>query len=383
MKKNLFPIIAGAICCSIAIFACFKRPGKSYIKNVSTEAAIEQKLKAINPSTYGTTEGLTLEAGSYISIIASNSNDSYWTEVKAGAERAIADLNNALGYTGEDKIKLSFCTLENPYDINEQVNLIDKEMARISAAVCIAAIDPTAYSVQLNTAADTKLPIITLDSATNHQNIATHISTDNIKAAKTAADEMAKLLESNGEVAIFVQDSISISSKERLQGFLDTIKESYPNISATHIYYLDDLGAYRSATAEAMNDSDTTLIEVKPENVTQEDIIAYLLDQNPNIDGVYATSFDSTQLVANALIQLEQTDLSFIGFDGGPEQMALLQNDLADGIIIQNPFAMGYASVVAAARLSLGLANESYVNTGYTYVTKDNMEQESIQKMLY
>ena len=44
---------------------------------------------------------------------------------------------------------------------------------------------------------------------------------------------------------------------------------------------------------------------------------------------------------------------------------------------------MGYATVVAAARSVLELGNEAQVDTGYTWVTRENIEDESIQKMLY
>ena len=54
-----------------------------------------------------------------------------------------------------------------------------------------------------------------------------------------------------------------------------------------------------------------------------------------------------------------------------------------DGLIVQNPFGMGYATVVAAARTILEIGNEAVVNTGYTWVDKENMEDEAVQLMLY
>ena len=45
--------------------------------------------------------------------------------------------------------------------------------------------------------------------------------------------------------------------------------------------------------------------------------------------------------------------------------------------------AMGYATVVAATRVSLGLGNESFVDSGFTWVTPENMDKKDIQKMLY
>ena len=50
---------------------------------------------------------------------------------------------------------------------------------------------------------------------------------------------------------------------------------------------------------------------------------------------------------------------------------------------MQNPFGIGYSSVVAAARSALEIGNEAVVNTGYIWVTKENMEEDSIKSMLY
>ena len=72
-----------------------------------------------------------------------------------------------------------------------------------------------------------------------------------------------------------------------------------------------------------------------------------------------------------------------MGFDAGKEQLAALKNGQIKGLVVQNPFGIGYASVVAAARTVLEVGNEAEVNTGYIWVTQENMEDESIQNMLY
>ena len=107
------------------------------------------------------------------------------------------------------------------------------------------------------------------------------------------------------------------------------------------------------------------------------------MEKYPNLKGIYATNLDATQLVAGVLKKAERTDLKFVGFDGGEEQMKLLKDGTLNGLIVQNPFAMGYATVVAAARVSLGLGNESVVDSGYPWVTTQNMDTKEIKKMLY
>ena len=76
-------------------------------------------------------------------------------------------------------------------------------------------------------------------------------------------------------------------------------------------------------------------------------------------------------------------DIALVGFDSGKEQLEALDSGEIDGLIVQNPFGMGYATVVAAARTILEIGNEAVVNTGYTWVDKENMEDEAVQLMLY
>ena len=60
-----------------------------------------------------------------------------------------------------------------------------------------------------------------------------------------------------------------------------------------------------------------------------------------------------------------------------------LKNGEIEGLAVQNPFGIGYASVVAAARSILQTGNEALVDTGYVWVTADNMNDDTITPFLY
>ena len=388
MKKKMFSIVAALLSASLCLGGCTGGSDKKENKpttNTNTEKdAVQSKLDVLKPTAYSSVDGLALEPGSYISIIGRYSDDSYWKEVEEGAKKAISDLNTALGYKGDDKIKLTYSAPEVRDDVNEQVNILDEELARYPVAIGIAAIDTSACTIQFDLAAENGIPIITFDSGSDYQNVGSHISTDNLAATKTAAAQLAYAMEEAGEVAVFVQDSISMTAKQRLQGFLDTVATDFPNISVVNVYHMDQLETMRQTIVTEKN---ATLGEgeepLVAENITQENVVAYVLEKNPNLKGIYTTNLDTTQLVAGVLKDLKKTDLKFVGFDGGEEQMELLENGMLDGLIVQNPFAMGYATVVAAARVALGLGNESVVDSGYTWVTPDNMTTKEIEKMLY
>ena len=385
MKKQ-FHMLTSILCISTLLVSCgTKSPGgNSNPGKESEKSTTEYKLEAIKPKAYSSLKGLSLEPGETISIIGRHSGDSYWKEVEAGAKQAVADLNEALGYKGSNKIKLNYSSPAVRDDVNGQVNLLDQELDRSPIAIGIATIDATACEIQFDLASENGIPIVTFDSGNDYQHIASHISTDNLEATKTAAEELAKSIEGAGEIVVFSQDSISTTATTRTNGFVDFLKENYPDISVVEVYRFDELE--KIATEISTAEKENPIEGAEPREVadiTQEDVIEYLLKKHPDLKGVYATNLDTTQLVAKVMKKAEMTNLKFIGFDGGKEQVKLLENGTLDGIIVQNPYGMGYAAVVAAVRVSLGLANNSFVNTGYQWVTKKNMNSKKIKPMLY
>lgn len=390
MKKS-FQILALILGITVLSCGCTKTPtneddpANTAVNSTGKEERENQnKLDVLRPFAYGNVEGLNLEPGSYISIIGRYSDDSYWKEVEDGAKQAVADINSMLGYKGEDKIKLSFSAPDVRDDVDEQINILDEELALYPIAIGIAAIDTTACHSQFELAADNGIPIVTFDSGTEYADIAAHVSTNNLEAAQTAAVQLAGLMENTGEVAVIVQDSSSMTARDREKGFVDTITANYPDISVVDVYHMDEL---ETMAAQIATERSALLPEgeepVDPASITQEEVVKYILEKNPNLKAVYTTNLDTTQLVADVFKSLKRDDLLFVGFDGGDEQLKLLKKGTVDGLILQNPYGIGYATVVAAARNVLELGNEAYIDSGYTWVTKSNMQEADIKKMLY
>lgn len=109
----------------------------------------QSNLDVLQPSAYGNVQGLNLEKGSSISIIGRGSSSAYWKAVQEGAKQAVADINTNLGYKGNDKVKLVYSAPETENDVDDQVNILDEELARYPVAVGIAAVDSGACEVSL------------------------------------------------------------------------------------------------------------------------------------------------------------------------------------------------------------------------------------------
>ena len=399
MKKGS-GVLAVMLCVAMLACACVapessenKEPESSDNKQQVEEKEYQGKLDQIEPSAYDNVEGLHLEAGSYISIIGKAEEGQYWNEVKKGVDQAAADINEYLGYEGKDKVKVTYSGPETEDNVDEQVNILDEELARYPIAVGISITDANACEVQFDLAAENDIPVVAYDSGSDYQGLMATVSTDNAAAAREAATRLAELIGDSGEVVLFVNDSKSKTSLDRENAFREEIQNNHPNITIVESYHLDQLedmqkivadeinaGTYQIDEESAEAESD---VQIAPADITEEDVIDYVLAKHPDIKGCFASNAPTVKKAIAGLERAEADDVMVVGFDADEEEKKALSDGRIEGLIVQNPFGMGYATVVAAARAALDMGNEAFVNTGYTWVTADNLEDESIQKMLY
>ena len=124
-------------------------------------------------------------------------------------------------------------------------------------------------------------------------------------------------------------------------------------------------------------------VDAEAEKMDDEDVVAWCFEQKPDLKGCLGTSEEATQLILGAADRAEGLDdMAVIGFDAGKDQLEALENEELDGLIVQNPFGMGYAAVVAASRTVLQIGNEAQVDTGFIWVDRENMEDKKVQAML-
>ena len=108
-----------------------------------------------------------------------------------------------------------------------------------------------------------------------------------------------------------------------------------------------------------------------------------LLEMNPDVNGIFATNGDTTMQALTACEGKDMKDVVIMGYDADQEEIDAMKDGRIAGMIVQNPYGMGYATVVAEARCVLNMGNEANVNTGYTWVTPDNIEDRTVQDILY
>lgn len=417
--RNRWAALVLAATMAVSVCACAEEEKKpTFTGETTEETEYQDYLNMIAPSVYGNVQGLELEPGTYISIIGKSETTAYWKMLEKGVMQAAEDLNAALGYTGEDKIKVTYNAPTEDENIDEQVNILDEELARYPDVVGIASVDEDACMVQFDLATTNGIPIVSLDSGNTYKGILCTVKTDNADAARTGAYKLADEIQ-EGSVLLLVQDSQSEAAREREESFLAQM-EKEGTIDVAKVIYLDQMDQLKEEiVAEVKEDKEETAeeadktveetVDTKEENavaeeqkkyqdvseISDEEAVQYYM-QKYEIKGIFGTNPAATQLGLRAIESFENTDkeseelldeetkeIVLMGFDAGTDQVTALKEGKIKGLVIQNPFGIGYASVIAAARTDLEIGNEAVVDTGYVWVTADNMEEESIQKMLY
>ena len=440
-KRNVRAAIAAALCMTVLAAGCGKKADDPVFTGDKTEApAYQANLDAIKSSAYASVDNLDLEPGTYISVIGRASSTPYWNQVKAGVEQAATDLNTALGYSGNDKVKVLYSAPDENDNIDQQVNILDEELARYPDVIAISSVDASACSVQFDLAIENGIPIVAFDSGNSYQNIQSTCKTNNIEAATTGTKNFCEKIGDSGEILLLVHDTVSDTAKEREAGIKNELAANHPNVTVTETIYLDQLkmlkkqivaeqvgvtpeelaaaeagekkeettgtgdasetiadaasNADSSSTDESANETaqevDNELSEKMQQvndgaaKMSDEDAIRYYMEKHPDLKGCIATNETVTQLAIKTMDQLDaEKHITLVGFDAGKEQVNALKDGKVDGLIVQNPFGMGYATVVAAARTVLEIGNEAEVNTGYVWVTADNMNDDTITPFLY
>jgi ribose transport system substrate-binding protein len=71
-----------------------------------------------------------------------------------------------------------------------------------------------------------------------------------------------------------------------------------------------------------------------------------------------------------------------VAFDTSDQEIGFVRNGNLDGLIVQNPYMMGYAGVWYAEAAAHGVVLPHYVDSGVHVVTKKNIDSPQMAGLL-
>ncbi|ASS92324.1 ABC transporter substrate-binding protein [Aeribacillus pallidus] len=312
-------------------------------------------LSACGSSSKNESEGSSESAGGdsgkpYIAIVSKGFQHQFWQAVKKGAEQAAKEFD----------VEITFEGPESESQVDKQIEMLRTAIDKKPDAIGFAALDSQASIPLLKEADEKGIPIIAFDSGVDSDIPLATASTDNKAAAALAADKMAEKIGGKGKVALIVHDQTSITGVNRRDGFVERIKEKYPDIEIVDIQYGGG------------------------DQLKSTDLAKAIIQAHPDLKGIYGANEGSAIGVINAVKEMnKQGKIVVIGFDSGKQQIEAIKDGTMAGAITQNPVGIGYETVKAAVQAINGEKVEKVIDTGFYWYDKTNLDNEEIKSALY
>ncbi len=282
------------------------------------------------------------DAAAYrIAVIPKSVGFDFWATVEAGADSAAAELG---------AVEVIWKGMNDETDIAGQIALVESFITQQVDAIVIAAADSRGLVPVLRRAQQAGIAVVTIDSNTDPQVSSSFIATDNLAAAADAADLLAEALGGQGKVALIPYIPGASTSNDREQGFQEGLA-NYPGLELVATQYSNsDYGRAMSVA---------------------EDI----LTAHPDLDGIFAANEPTVLGVAQAVKTRGLAgQVTLVGFDASSREIEGVRDGSILGLIVQNPFRMGYEGVMQAVKVLEGEAVEERIDSGSTIVTQENLE---------
>ena len=284
-----------------------------------------------------------------LELVSKGYQHEFWRTVEAGAKKAAEELG----------VKVNFIGPEKETEIGKQVGMVETAITKKVSGIGIAALDPSALATVAKKAMDAGIPVVAFDSNVKDDITSSFIATDNKVAGAIAGEELARLINNKGKVAIVAHNPGTTTAIEREAGFREALAK-YPDIKILNTQFSDgDKSKALSITTDILN-------------------------SNPDLAGIYGTNEPSIFGVAKAVDEKGKGgQLAVVGIDSSEDLARFLEKGVISALTIQDPFNMGYQTVQQLVKLVKGETVEKRIDTGAVLVTKENFNNEDIQKKMF
>jgi ribose transport system substrate-binding protein len=292
-----------------------------------------------------------------IAVIPKGTTHEFWKSIHAGSIKAANELTSQ--GTAVDVIWKGPLRED---DREQQIQVVEGFAAQGVSGIVLAPLDNRALVRPVSEASRAGVPTVIIDSGLESNDFVSFVATDNRKGGTLAADRMGQLLNGKGKVLVLRYAEGSASTTEREEGFISEIKQKFPDID------LVSTNQYAGATRDTAKRASENLLNTYGDQV----------------QGIFTPNESSTAGMLLALQDIGKAGkVSFVGFDSSQTFIDALNANQLHGIVVQNPFNMGYLGVRTMVDNLLGKPVSKQIDTGVMLVTKENMQSPEVQNLLH
>ncbi len=292
-----------------------------------------------------------------IAVIPKGTTHEFWKSIHAGSIKAARELSSP-----EAEVEIIWKGPLREDDREQQIQVVEGFSSQGVNGIVLAPLDNRALVRPVEEAKRAGVPTVIIDSALESNQIVSFVATDNRKGGRLAAERMGQLLNGKGKVLLLRYQEGSASTQDREDGFVEELKAKYPGIE------LISSDQYAGATRDTAKRASENLLN----------------RYGDEVQGIFTPNESSTAGMLLALQDIGKAGkVTFIGFDTSETFTEAMRNKQLHGIVVQNPFNMGYLGVRTMVEHLQGKAVEKRIDTGVTMVTPDNLDAAEIQTLLH
>jgi ribose transport system substrate-binding protein len=246
-------------------------------------------------------------------LVAKSQSNPVFQAARTGAEQAAKDLGEKNGVT----IKIDWRT-PNDEDAQKQAEAIEQLVLAGANGIAVSCSDANKLTDAINSAVKNGVPIATFDSdAPNSKRFVTY-GVDDIKCGEQVMEELAKVMEGKGVVAILAGNQNAPNLQKRVQGVKNVAKK-YPGIKIRDVYYHKETPQDAAAKVEQV------------------------MQANPDITGW--AMIGGWPLFTDNALKWQPGTVKCVSVDALPPELAYIRSGHVQLLLAQQCYEWGYRSV--------------------------------------
>lgn len=285
-------------------------------------------------------------------LVTTNAALPYWQSAIAGFKQAAAQFKVTARVVGPDG-----------YDPQAELAELQKAVAAKPAGILVSVADVSVLQPEIDTAINSGVPVITIDSDAAGSRRLYFIGTNNLEAGRLGGNRVVAKLGGKGNVVFFTIPG-QPNTDERLKGFKDAFSGS-PNI---HIVDVVDV---KSDPRSAFDRTQEFMALAGPKK----------------IDAYVCLESASGKMVSDAIKRSNGKTL-LVAWDVNQDTLDGIKGGTIDATVVQKPYTMAYVGLKALdeifhappAQLSKDYSSDpfapypAFVDTGTSLVDKSNVD---------
>src|SRR6266550_3660007 len=292
-----------------------------------------------------------------IAVIPKGTSHEFWKSIHAGAIKAQRELS-----TNGAAVEIIWKGPLREDDREQQIQVVEGFTSQGVNGIVLAPLDNRALARPVEEAKSAGVPTVIIDSALESNSIVSFVATDNRKGGMLGADRLGELLGGKGKVILLRYAEGSASTEDREAGFLQEMKQKFPNIE------LISTDQYAGATRDTAKRASENLLNRFGDEV----------------QGIFCPNESTTAGMLLALQDIGKAGkVIFVGFDTSQSFIDAMRAKQLHGIVVQNPFNMGYLGVRTMVEHLQGKTVDKRIDTGVTMITLDNLDANETQALLH